>query len=159
MKKGAIFSDDRLYRYTLWRVWDEGKSAAMFVGLNPSTADENRDDSTVAKCIRYAQQWGYGGLIMANIFGYRSTDRSALRNVADPIGPENNHHLLSASKSAGIVIAAWGNDGAYFGRGKDVRKILPGLHCLKFNKSGEPAHPLYLSASLKPILFLERTHG
>ena len=36
--RGAIFSDDRVYRYVLGREWGDGP-LAMFVGLNPSTSE------------------------------------------------------------------------------------------------------------------------
>ena len=70
----ALFSEDRIYRYALWRTWDESLPKALFIGLNPSTADEIQDDPTIRRCIRYSMDWGYGGYIMGNIFGYRSTD-------------------------------------------------------------------------------------
>lgn len=150
IEKGAIFSANRLYRYKLWRIWDSGRPLAMFVGLNPSTADETCDDPTVAKCIRYAQAWNLGGMLMTNLFAFRSTDRSALKKVTDPVGQENDRHLMEMSRSAGIIIAAWGDDGLHLGRSDEVRKLLPNLHYLKLNKSGEPTHPLYLSSDLTP---------
>ncbi|HHC7270859.1 TPA: DUF1643 domain-containing protein [Vibrio parahaemolyticus] len=67
MKKTAKLSDCRTYRYELWRIWDEQKPYAMFVGLNPSTADETEDDPTIRRCIYFAKSWGYGGLCMANL--------------------------------------------------------------------------------------------
>lgn len=150
MDKGAVFSPDRAYRYKLWRIWDSSKPLAMFVGLNPSTADEENNDPTVAKCQRYARGWGYGGLVMTNLFAFRSTDKSVLEEVDDPIGPENDRYLAELAKSAGIVVAAWGNDGNYLGRSNAVSSLLPMLHYLRLNKTGEPAHPLYLSGALKP---------
>jgi len=51
MKKDAILSEDRKYRYVLSRIWDESKPMVVIVGLNPSTADEKDDDSTIKKCI------------------------------------------------------------------------------------------------------------
>lgn len=148
MERGAIFSPDRIYRYKLWRIWDSSKPLAMFIGLNPSTADETCDDPTVAKCQRYAREWGFGGLVMTNVFAFRSTDKSVLKEVIDPIGPENDYYLTESAKSTEIVIAAWGNDGVYLGRSHTVRSLLPKLNYLKLNKTGEPAHPLYLSGLL-----------
>lgn len=54
-KRSAIFSDDRVYRYTLEIVWDDGKPLAQFIGLNPSTADEVKDDPTIRKCKQFAK--------------------------------------------------------------------------------------------------------
>ena len=44
-----------------------------------------------------------------------------------------------------------GNDGSYLNRSGEILGALLNLHCIKMNKSGEPAHPLYLKADLKPV--------
>jgi hypothetical protein len=123
----------------------------MFVGLNPSTADETSDDPTLTRCINYAKSWGYGGVCMANLFAFRATEPSDMKASDDPIGTENNKWLKKLAKDAALVVAAWGNDGSYLERSKQVKELLPNLYCLKLNKSGEPAHPLYQAAKLKPV--------
>ena len=153
MKKGARFSDCRTYRYGLWRLWDEATAYAMFIGLNPSTADEINDDPTIKRCISYAKEWGYGGLMMANLFAYRATDPEIMLQAKDPIGPENDRLLLEYANKAGVVVGAWGNAGAHLNRASKVLEMLPGICYLKLNKTGHPAHPLYLSAKLKPKPF------
>jgi len=151
MKTDAKLSDCRKYRFALWRTWDESKPYAMFVGLNPSTADETEDDNTITRCINFAKDWGYGGLCMANLFAFRATEPAVMKSATNPVGEENNQWLTNLAKEAGIVVAAWGNDGAYLGRSKEVVALIPDLHHLKLNKSGEPAHPLYLSGELTPV--------
>ena len=74
MKKDAVLSEDRKYRYLLSRNWDDTKPTVLFIGLNPSTADEKEDDPTINKCISYAKSWGYGKVLMANLFAFRSTN-------------------------------------------------------------------------------------
>lgn len=123
----------------------------MFIGLNPSTADETEDDPTLRRCINYAKSWGYGGVCMTNLFAYRATEPSDMKNAKDPVGANNDKWLLKIAKDSSIVIAAWGNDGNFLNRSKSVVKKLPKLHCLKLNKSGEPAHPLYQKANLQPV--------
>ena len=118
----AEFSPCRQYRYSLWRYWDEHKRYAVFVCLNPSTADETKDDPTVRRCINFAKGWDYGGMIMLNLFALRSTDPKRLKLVDDPVGPDNDFHLRSASSKAGITIAAWGIHGTLMGRNKEVIK-------------------------------------
>jgi hypothetical protein len=125
----------------------------MFIGLNPSTADESTDDPTLTRCINFAKSWGYGGVCMANLFAFRATDPSDMKAAEDPAGARNNHWLKRLAADSDLIIAAWGNDGSYLQRSKQVREILPGMHCLKLNKSGEPAHPLYQKANLRPIPF------
>lgn len=151
MKNTAKLSECRKYRYALWRTWDDSKPFVMFVGLNPSTADENTNDPTLTRCINYAKSWGYGGVCMANLFAYRATEPSDMKTSNDPIGSENNKWLKKLAKEAALVVAAWGNDGSYLRRSKQVLEIIPNLSCLKLNKSGEPAHPLYQAAKLKPV--------
>ena len=74
-----------------------------------------------------------------------------MKASCDPVGFDNDAWLLKLSKESGIVIAAWGNDGCYLNRSHAVRKILSKLHYIKMNKSGEPAHPLYLKGDLQPL--------
>ena len=123
----------------------------MFVGLNPSAADETSDDPTLTRCIRYAKSWGYGGVCMANLFAFRATEPADMKASDDPIGTENNKWLMKLAKDAALVVAAWGNDGSYLERSGQVKEFLSNLYCLKLNKSGEPAHPLYQAAGLKPV--------
>lgn len=149
----AVFSSCRKHRYSLWRTWDRKLPKVLFIGLNPSTADEIQDDPTIRRCIRYARDWGYGGYIMGNIFAYRSTDPAKLKIVKDPIGKKNNYWLKKLYSEAEITIAAWGNHGDYLNRGEDVANLFKTLYCLKKTKSGQPSHPLYLPAKLKPILY------
>lgn len=150
MNKNAKLSDDRTYRYDLSRVWDGSKPYAMFICLNPSTADESEDDPTSRKCIQYAKSWGYGGMHIANLFAYRATEPKDLLDIDDPVGEDNDKWLSKIANDADIVIAAWGNHGQYLNRADQVSNSIPTLHCLNVNNSGEPAHPLYLSADLKP---------
>ena len=152
LRKNAKLSKCRRYRFALWRVWDESKPHAMFIGLNPSTADENEDDPTLTRCISYAKSWGYGGVCMANLFSFRATEPKDMLAASDPVGRNNDKWLMILSNEADLVIAAWGNTGGHMDRSKHVRQLLSNLHCLKINKSGEPAHPLYQKSTLEPML-------
>ncbi len=146
----AKFSADRRYRYALWRRWDDRQQVA-FIMLNPSTADEMISDPTITRCIGYAKSWGFGSLIVGNLFAYRSTDPKELYTADDPIGPENDECLARMATGSQLVIAAWGVHGAYRNRGDKVRKTFVGLRVLGLSKGGHPLHPLYLRADLKPV--------
>ena len=150
----AKFSKDRIYRYALWRIWDDSLPKLLFIGLNPSTADETNDDPTMRRCIRFSKDLGYGGFIMGNIFSYRSTDPKKLKNIKNPIGKRNNFWLKKLHNEAGMTIAAWGTHGKYLDRGADVMKLLDELYCLRITKEGFPSHPLYLPSTLKPIKYI-----
>ena len=95
---GARFSIDRRYRYALWRVWDHDENLYNFLLLNPSSADEATNDPTIERCERRARRWGFGGLIVTNLFALCATDPAGLRRVADPIGPENDAAILETAQ-------------------------------------------------------------
>lgn len=151
MKNTAKLSPCRQYRFALWRTWDESLPRVMFIGLNPSTADENTDDPTLVRCMNFAKAWGYGGVCTANLFAYRATEPADMKKAADPVGTRNDYWLRKLARDSALVVAAWGNDGAFLERSTQVRAMLPGLHCLKVNGSGEPAHPLYQRADAIPV--------
>jgi len=155
VKKSAILSRCRKYRYSLTRAWDESKPYVVFIGLNPSTADENEDDPTIRRCIAYAKSWGYGGVRMMNLFAFRATDPKKMMAADDPIGVMNCEYLKSADAfdHRNLFVAAWGNHGSFMNRYIFVKKVFRKLHYLKMNNSGQPAHPLYLKADLKPVLW------
>lgn len=150
---GAAFSGCRRWRYLLWRRWDAGRPAANFLMLNPSTADEFQLDPTCARARGYAERWGYGALIVTNVFGWRATDPDDMKAASDPVGPGNDRAIVQAAREAGIVVCAWGNHGAHAGRSARVVALLKdagiALHALKVNGGGEPAHPLYLRKDLR----------
>ncbi|EEF61612.1 DUF1643 domain-containing protein [Pedosphaera parvula] len=152
-RSGAIFSDCENYRYSLWRIWDDDRPYVAFIGLNPSTADELKDDPTVARCRRYAEAWNYGGMYMLNLFAFRATQPEVMKGAKDPVGRDNDKRIMSVVKEAGLVMAIWGNHGAHRNRSVEVMGWLKNLNCLKVNKSGEPCHPLYLKKNLKPKPF------
>src|SRR5688500_16243773 len=104
---GAKIEGD--YRYLLWRIWDASRPIVNVVGVNPSTADADRNDPTITRCIEFARRWECGGLLMTNLFAYRSSKTRALRDAVDPIGPKNDRFIRDASARAAFVVAAWGN--------------------------------------------------
>lgn len=154
--RSAVFSPCQVYRYQLCRVWDPATYCCNFIMLNPSTADEVRNDPTVERCERRARAWNYGGLLVTNIFAFRSTDPKLMKAAADPVGPNNDHAIIETAKESGIVICAWGQHGKHNGRSADVVRLLMRsglghkLHVLRMSASGEPWHPLYLPYDLQP---------
>jgi len=150
---GADLSEDGVYRYTLTRVWDVGLPLAMFVMLNPSTADAVENDPTIKRCIGFAKREGCGGIVVINLFALRSTDPKNLAAHADPVGPENAKYVLQAlARNPAVVIAAWGahpfaTQQAYaMATGLAAQLDHQGmrLKCLGVPAKGHPRHPLYL---------------
>jgi hypothetical protein len=153
----AVISECGLYRYLLARSWGKERPA-VFLMLNPSTADAIDNDATIRKCIRYARAWGCGGLVVVNLFALRSTDPDQLLNVNDPVGPKTDSYLRAAVEDSDLVVCAWGAHKAVTpGRVRAVLEIIRAtgkqpMH-LRLTQDGQPWHPLYLPAKLRPIPF------
>jgi len=158
-KSGAVFSDCRKYRYAIWRKWNWDKPLVMIIGLNPSTADEKTNDPTITRCISFAHFWGFGGVCMTNLFGLCATSPTELKAYHDPIGKENDAWVHEMAKDAAIKVAAWGNHGKFLNRSVEILSSLDQLHYIQMNKTGEPAHPLYLKAGLKPVPMIPSHHN
>lgn len=161
MKRFAQISEDKKYRYLLIRDWSNNDSlkTVAFIGLNPSTADAENDDPTIRRCIGFAKSWGYNCLMMVNLFALRATNPSIMKNDPFPFGEHNYGMLTNIHSRASLVIAAWGNHGAFKGVGFEWANALRPLYHLGLTKSGHPKHPLYLKKDVKPQPYiLETTH-
>ena len=152
MRMEAIISDCKKYRYSLLREWDQSKPKVLFIMLNPSWADSEKNDPTTTRCINYAFNWGYGGMFIGNIFAYRARDPKILLRASDPVGPMNDYYLREMQRECDMIIAAWGNE--------PILKKIPfsinaikSLFILDLTKSGTPRHPLYLKSNLEPKFF------
>jgi hypothetical protein len=81
--------------------------------LNPSTADEIRNDATIERCERRARSLGFGSLIVWNLFAYRTVSPKILKSHPNPVGPENDDFirdiLIEIKVRDGIVIVGWGH--------------------------------------------------
>lgn len=156
MIESAVIDSTEKYRYLLTRIWDEDLPLAVFIMLNPSTADAEHDDPTIRRCIGFAKDWGYGGIKVVNVFAYRATNPKELLNVIDPIGPDNYKYIKNAVANAGIVIAAWGatsvkNRQAYKDAINTIKNAgIEKIFCLGTTYSGCPRHPLYVRGDTKP---------
>ena len=149
--KGAILSDDKVYRYQLTRIWDEDKPKVLFIMLNPSTADALEDDPTIIRVVNFAKSWNYGGVFVVNLYAFRSTDPKRLSEIDDPIGPENITHIRELVGSVDRVIYAWGNKKT---EPKWLRELITTPYCIAHSTKGIPKHPLYLKGDSQPILYL-----
>lgn len=138
---GATFSPCLTYRYTLDRIWDQALPQLCWVMLNPSTADGREDDPTIRKCVGFAARWGYGSIVVVNLFAYRATKPrdlwKAQREGVDIIGPGNPDAFHATFECSKDVAVAWG--------GGKLSVILEGfperLLCIGQNRDGSPTHP------------------
>jgi hypothetical protein len=147
------------YRYRLWRIWDRALPMVCWVMLNPGADDTLEDD---LKVVKFSRAWGYGGLVVVNLFAYRASDPSellqALNGGTNVVGRFNDQHIMVAMDMCPkLTVAAWGSDGNMGCRAarmfKLCREALGGgrvLHSLKVNGDGTPSHPLYLPDNSTP---------
>lgn len=148
--RDAVLSNDGMYRYELTREWDP-EPPLVFVMLNPSSADALVDDRTIIRCMGFARSWGYGGIVVVNLFAYRTFDPREMAQAADPVGPENAEYLDKAlAEHPHGVVAAWGAHKMAVEPGRALHRQAVdaggNLRCLGRTKAGAPRHPLYLAA-------------
>ena len=153
----AEFSPDRLYRYWLKaEVNHRGAGDCLFLMLNPSVADEVREDRTVKRCKIFVRDWNFANLVVCNLFAFRATDADDMKAAEDPVGPDNDDWIVETSDKADEIILAWGGDGTHLGRSAEVlallgrrvgAPILDKVYHLGTTKAeGQPKHPLYQPA-------------
>ena len=118
----AIFSDCERYRYVLSRAWDKTKGKVVFIGLNPSTADEMKNDPTITRMINFAKSWNYDKISICNLFAFRATFPQDLKKALDPIGSENDKLVSEEIKDTDKIILAWGNHGKFNNRSTEILK-------------------------------------
>lgn len=146
----AAISNCGRYRYTLTRPGDltAWRGPAVFVMLNPSTADADQDDNTIRRCRGFAQEWGCDGIVVVNLYAWRATKPAELWKQKDPVGPENDQHIIEALENSDTLVFAWGAN-ARAERVKAVYELIARHSllvplCLGTTKDGSPRHPLYI---------------
>lgn len=156
----AVISSCGLYRYSLWRSLPVGTrtstlfdASCLFVMNNPSTADAIEDDPTIRRVKAFAGAWGFGRVYVANCNPSRATDpRKAKRPPADVLD-RNDAYLSTLAGEAAWTVAAWGSKADPYLVDRAVRvltRVTP-LKALGLTKDGQPKHPLYLRADLRPF--------
>lgn len=155
---GAEFSTNRKYRYALWRIWDKDKPLIMFIGLNPSTANETEPDNTIQRVKSIVKYNGGGGFYMMNLFAYVSTDPEKLL-LPEATDVLNDTILKRIAGKCEKIVFAWGSFKQAQARAEEVVKMFPGAYALHINKNGSPKHPLYCSGVTDLIPFKKISYG
>jgi hypothetical protein len=150
LERDAVISECGQFRYLLRRTWEANRPRALFVMLNPSTADAEIDDATIRSCIRLSKGLSYGSFEVVNLFGFRATDPANLAKAPDPVGPHNDGSIERAVARCDVAICAWGAHPMAESRAGPVRNMIrlqrPAAFCLGKTKSGAPKHPLYIKS-------------
>ncbi len=146
--RSALVDSSGYYRYALGRQWQPEARRLTILMLNPSRADDRTDDPTIRRCMALAQGWGFGAITVVNLFAYRTAYPRQLREIADPIGPENDDALITAATQADLLLLAWGNSGHLYHRDQAVLALLKPYQerwcAIARNQTGHPCHPLYV---------------
>lgn len=165
----AEFSADGKHRYWLDRPLG-GVRPLVDCGLNPSTADANKNDNTIANGMKYARRWGCGLFVKINLESYRTTFpkvlKAARKSGIDTVGlPDdgggdlgNDYWIDRAVRLCmehdGIFLAAWGGHAVPDRVRHVVNHVIAGrvpILCIKTNTDGSPTHYLYMKDSAVPI--------
>jgi hypothetical protein len=149
---GAVFSSCRKYRYVLWRVWDKHKPMAVFIGLNPSTANETTNDPTITHIAKIVKSWNYGGFYMLNLFAIISPDPEVLTLRSIDLQGDNEKWMELVTQRSSKIIFAWGAFKEAKARAKIITERFPDAEVLGFNNDGSPWHPLFKPVT-SPIKF------
>ncbi len=151
---GANFSPCGKYRFQLFRVWDETKPRIMFIGLNPSTANQATDDPTIRKIVQIANNLGFGSVYMLNCYPLVSTDPNVLNIFRDTAFHEvedamNSRNIEECARLCSEIVFAWGNFDVVrlHARDKEMLAKFPNAKALHINKNGSPKHPLYCKSN------------
>ena len=152
--KGAIFSDDRKYRYALWRVWSGIRPLLLLIGLNPSIANEFKDDPTITRGIVRADRTGFGGFLMANLYAYVSTIPKVLLGNGDFVGELTDYYLKQMITMSGRQLCGWGSFAPVSKRAPIVLDMIREPYCLGINADGQPKHPLYIGYDIPMIKYM-----
>ncbi|MEX0597207.1 MAG: DUF1643 domain-containing protein [Candidatus Paceibacterota bacterium] len=150
--RDATFSKDNKYRYKLSRVWDDSKPKLLFIMLNPSIADGNKDDPTINRVIDFTKSWGYGGFYVGNLYAFISTDPKGLDNVTEKEGPDNIDRIKEMLIGVDKVIYGWGMHGPKK-EPKWLKDLVKIPYCITHLKDGKPGHPSRLTNGLQLLLF------
>lgn len=146
--KMAVLSDCRRHRYWLVRQWDRAAPLLVVCMFNPSTADAQNDDPTIQRLCKWAKLWGYGGILVINLYSIRSSDPALVRAMekeawGDAQDQAIGYALGIAAEQKKPVLAAWGNLASpadiipFMQAAKGIELI-----CLGQTKSGAPKHPM-----------------
>ena len=156
----AVLSKNTRHRYLLTRHTGANMRLSRlvnFIVLNPSTADAVDDDSTIRRCRKFAQSWGFDMMAVTNLWSYRTKNPGELF-AALPFSPQIDSRNLAVVKlvarTANLTVVAYGNKGGRDQRDEHILDILEEVRvdpkALRVTAAGFPGHPLYVPANTEP---------
>lgn len=161
-----IGNKDRL-RYVLSK---PGKNVLFVIGVNPSTANEEKPDPTMRKVMSFAEVNGFDGFVMLNLYPQRCADPDNLHQVVRKHYLKKNldyihDQVLAYIKKQGkvTILAGWGN----LIEKRDYLKEIVGIlylmlstdsfkdkvewKMIRLSKNENPIHPLTFKEKYGPF--------
>lgn len=142
---GVLFDESREHRLKLKCTWDDTLPECLYIMLNPSTADNDRCDVTLGRCISLAKSNGFGSIKVVNLYPFRTPKPKLLWQATIKSYVENIVTVTKSMENAGTIIVAWGGQvkkKSDFSWVLDhARKDGKTVYCLGENKSRTPKHP------------------
>lgn len=147
---------DDAWRFTLGR---SGARKLLTIGLNPSTATQEKSDPTVTRVATVAKDNGFDGFVMLNLYPVRATDFTTLPPTADNEAVLENLKQIEAvvaSETSPTVWAAWGESILHHAFFVDAVKEMflrlqkhdvRWVHFGALTANGHPRHPSRLAYS------------
>lgn len=155
--RSATFSDCKKYRYQLTRTWNTEKPKIMFITHNPRGVEVSYNETSTSKMIYHAHQFGAGGIIVTSLFGRILSNETAILAYNDPVGPDNDKHIIESAAQCSIIVACWGEHPHADQRAKLVESFFPLIHCGGVFASGRPVDLDYFDEHFYPFIY--RAHG
>lgn len=153
MTRRAVFSECGLFRYLLEHDFGGPGPVISLTMVNPSEADDDKNDPTMTRVDGFAARMGASKVIVTNKNALVAKDVRALRSVPDPVGPENDAYIAQAIRGADVHIVAWGPlsklPKPLRNRWRSVVDVLLAAGakpmCWGTAQDGQPRHPLFVA--------------
>ena len=149
MIREAEFSIDKKERYSLKREWDKSKNKILYIMLNPSKADDKKDDPTIRRLVNFTKKFNYGGFLVGNIFTTITPNPKEI-DKSKGISGRNLEELLKLINTVDQIVYAWGNT---IEEPQLLKELVLSPKCFGKNFNGTPKHPLYLPKNSKLIAY------
>ena len=161
MLRSAKFDEEHKHRYYLSRIWDDSHSKILFIGLNPSKADDVEDDNTVRRLITFSQSWGFGGFYIVNLYSFIATEPEDMirwyymrtNKMQRALFKQNMEYALRYARICSMTAFCWGAGIPNEEASTRYIRTFRDAYCFGHTKDGHPKHPLFLAGNTELIKF------
>lgn len=158
VKVDVVNSDCGTYTYSLAVRWNFENPSIVFIGLVAADTDDWQQDAELKRMAELAYAWGYGGMVVLNLFALRSNNRKDVLTHPSPIGPENDHYIELQTihyPHHRPVVFAWGVALNVETRVKEIVKLFPQALCMGISSEGYPLTVTQAGENVKLLLYEE----